>query len=77
MEIAVAIEVMDCANVLRKEKVQCPVKCHTNLFVQTGQLAEVNCPPHPPREEAREIETENARHPYPTTDGSEQPDSLE
>jgi hypothetical protein len=33
MEIAVAIEVMDCANVLRKEKVQCPVKCHTNLFV--------------------------------------------
>jgi hypothetical protein len=33
MEIAAAIEVMDCANVLRKEKVQCPVKCHTNLFV--------------------------------------------
>jgi hypothetical protein len=51
MEIAAAIEVMDCANVLRKEKVQCPVKCHTNLFVKTGQLAEVNCPPHPPREE--------------------------
>ena len=33
MEIAAVIEVMDCANVLRKEKVQCPVKCHTNLFV--------------------------------------------
>jgi hypothetical protein len=33
MEIAAAVEVMDCANVLRKEKVQCPVKCHTNLFV--------------------------------------------
>ena len=33
MEIAAAIEVMDCANVLRKEKVQCPVKCHTDLFV--------------------------------------------
>ena len=33
MEIAAAIEVMDCANVLGEEKVQCPVKCHTNLFV--------------------------------------------
>ena len=33
MEIAAAVEVMYCANVLRKEKVQCPVKCHTNLFV--------------------------------------------
>jgi hypothetical protein len=33
MEIAAAVEVMDCANVLRKEKVQCPVKCHTKLFV--------------------------------------------
>jgi hypothetical protein len=33
MEIAAAVEVMDCANVLGKEKVQCPVKCHTNLFV--------------------------------------------
>jgi hypothetical protein len=33
MEIAAAIGVMDWANVLRKEKVQCPVKCHTNLFV--------------------------------------------
>ena len=33
MEIGAAIEVMDCANVLGEEKVQCPVKCHTNLFV--------------------------------------------
>jgi thymidine phosphorylase len=33
MEIVAAVEVMDCANVLRKEKVQCPIKCHTNLFV--------------------------------------------
>jgi hypothetical protein len=33
LEIAVAVEVMDCADVLGEEKVQCPVKCHTNLFV--------------------------------------------
>ena len=52
IEIAVMVEVIDCANVLGEEKVQCPVKRHTNFFVQAGQLAEVNRPPHPPREEA-------------------------
>ena len=61
-EIAtVAVEVIYRANVLGEEKVQGPVKCYTNL-VQAGQLAQVNRPPQPPREEAREIETENARH---------------
>ena len=41
------VEIIYCANVFREEKVQCPVKCHTNLFVQAGQLAQVNCPPQP------------------------------
>src|SRR5207253_11291014 len=77
IEIAALSKVICCANVLREEKVQCPVKCHPNLFVYTGQLAEVNGPPHPPCEEPREIKTEYARHAYPTTDGSQQPDSLE
>jgi hypothetical protein len=77
-EIAtVMIEVVHCANVFREEKVQCPIKCHTNLFVQAGQLAQVNCPPQPPGEEAREIETKNAGHARPTTDRSQQPDGLE
>ena len=68
IEIAAAVEVIYRANVLREEKVQCPVKRHPNFFVQAGQLAEVNRPPHPPREEAREIETENPGHACPTTD---------
>ena len=36
IEIAVMVEVIDCANVLGEEKVQCPVKRHANLFVQAG-----------------------------------------
>ena len=64
----VMVEIIYCANVLREEKIQCPVKCDSNLFVQAGQLAQVNGPPQPPREEAREIETENACHARPTTD---------
>src|SRR3954447_18822832 len=68
-EIAAAVvEVIYSANILWKQKVQCPVKCYANLFVQARQLAEVNRPPQPPCEEAREIETENARHAHPTTD---------
>ena len=35
-EIATVVEVIYCADVLREEKVQCPIKRHTNLFVQTG-----------------------------------------
>ena len=48
-------------------EILCPVKCYTNLFVQPGQLAQVNRPPQPPREEAREIETENTRDAHPAT----------
>ena len=33
IEIAALSKVIYCANVLREEKVQCPVKCHPNLFV--------------------------------------------
>jgi len=35
MEMATLIEVVHCADVLWEEKVQCPVECNTNLFVQT------------------------------------------
>src|SRR6266567_3615019 len=77
IEIATVIEVVYCANVFRKEKVQCPIKCHTNLFVQAGQLAEVNCPPHPPCEEAREIETENPSYARPSADRGQQPNGFE
>ena len=38
VEIAAVVEVINCANVLGEEKVQCPVKCHTYLFVQPGNL---------------------------------------
>ena len=65
--VAAVVEVIYRANILREEKVQCPIKCHTNLFVQAGQLAQVNRPPQPPREEAREIETENTRDAHSTT----------
>ena len=77
MEIPALIEVVHCADVLGEEKIQCPIKCHTNLFIQAGQLAEVNRPPHPPGEEAREIETKNPRHAHSATDRSQQPDGLE
>ena len=33
IEIAALSKVIYCANVLREEKVQCPVKCYPNLFV--------------------------------------------
>jgi len=55
IEIAVMVGVIYCANVLGEEKVQRPVECHANLFVQAGQLAQIARPPHPPCEEAREI----------------------
>ena len=77
IEIAALIEVMHCANVLGEEQVQCPVKCHTNLFIQAGQFAEVNRPPHPPCEEAREIETKDPRHTHPAADRSQQPNGSE
>src|SRR6266487_6064770 len=67
-EVATRAQIIYCTNVLGEEKVQCPIKCDANLFVQAGQLAQVNRPPHPPGEEAREIETEDARHACPTTD---------
>ena len=68
LKIAAGVEIIHSANILWKEKVQCPVKCYTNFFVQAGQLAQVNRPPQPPCEEAREIETENARDAHPATD---------
>src|SRR5437016_10714176 len=77
IEIATVVKVIYCANVLREEKVQCPVECHANLFVQAGQLAQVNRPPHPPGDEARKIETEDARHACPTTDRGQQPNGFE
>ena len=73
----VVVEVIYRTDVFWEEEVQRPVKCHTNLFVPHGQLAQVNRPPQPPREEAREIETENTRHAHATTDRSQQPDSFE
>jgi len=39
IEIAALSKVIYYTNVLREEKVQCPVKRHANLFVQAGQLA--------------------------------------
>src|SRR6478752_5007629 len=48
----VVVEVIYRTDVFWEEKVQRPVKCHTNLFVQPGQLAQVKRPPQPPREEA-------------------------
>jgi hypothetical protein len=77
MGIRKVIVVIDCANVLGEKKVQRPVKCHANLFVQAGQLAQIDCPPHPPCEEAREIEAENPRYTHATTDRSQQPNSFE
>src|SRR6478672_6666626 len=77
MGIRTVIVVIDCANVLGKKKVQRPVECHANHFVQAGQLAQINRSPHPPCEEAREIEAENTRYTHATTDRSQQPDSFE
>jgi hypothetical protein len=67
-EIATSIEVVHCANVLGEEKIQRPVKCYPDLLIKTRQFAQVNRPPHPPGEEAREIETKNPRHTHPATD---------
>src|SRR5947208_8952320 len=77
IKITTMVEVIHCANVLWEEKVERPVKRHTNLFVQAGQLAEVNCPPNPPCEEAREIEAKNPCHTSSTTDRGQQSDGLE
>jgi hypothetical protein len=67
-EIATVWEVMHCANVLGEKKVKGPVECHTNLFVQAGQFAEVNRPPHPPGEESGKIETKDACYTCPTAE---------
>ena len=41
MEIVTIWEIVHCANVLGKKKVQCPVKCHTDLLIQAGQFGEI------------------------------------
>jgi len=38
IEIAAKVEVIYCANVLREEKVQCPIERHTNLLSKPGNL---------------------------------------
>jgi hypothetical protein len=76
-EIVTLVEVVDCANVFGEKKIQGPVKCDTNLLVQAGQFAEIDRPPHPPREEAGEIETKNPRDARAATNRSQQPDSRE
>jgi len=47
LEISAVVEII----ILRKHplgrEILCPVKCYANLFVQAGQLAQVNRPPQP------------------------------
>src|SRR5437762_14137114 len=71
MGITTWIDIVHRANVLSKQKIQCPVECYPDLFVQPRQLAEVHRAPHPPSKESREIETENPRHTHPATDRSQ------
>jgi hypothetical protein len=61
-------QIMYCANVLGEEKIKRPVKGHTNLLVQPGQLAQVNRSPEPPREEARKIQSKDPRHSRPSAE---------
>ena len=76
IEIPTMIVVIDRADVLGKKKIERPVECDANFLVQSGQLAQVDRPPHPPSEEARKIESENPGHAHPTADRSEKSDRL-
>ena len=58
----VMVEIVDRADVLGEKKIECPIKRDANFLVEPGQFAQVNRPPHPPGEEAGEIESENPGH---------------
>ena len=70
------VEIVDRADVLGKKKIEGPIKRDANLLVQAGQFAQINRPPHPPSEEAREIESENPGDTHTATDRSQKPDRL-
>src|ERR1700757_4034131 len=75
-EVPTVIVVIDRADVLGKKKVECPIKRDATFLVEPGQFAQVNRPPHPPGEEAREIEAENPGYAHPATNRSQKSDRL-
>ena len=68
MIIWIAVEIVDRANVLGKKKIECPVERNPDLFVQAWKFAEINRSPHPPREEAGEIESKNPGYAHAPAD---------
>src|SRR5262249_4087949 len=57
--------------VLREAEVERPVECDPDLLLEPRQLAQVDRAPEPPRDEAREPDPEDVRHPRPPADGGE------
>ena len=66
--ITAAPPLLNSTNVFAEQEIQSPIEGDANLFVQSGQFAQVNRAPKPPGEEAGEVESENPRHAGSTTD---------
>lgn len=63
---------MDLDEILAEEQIKRPIQGHTDLFLQTRQLAQINRAPQKPRKEAREVNPKNVRYARPPADGCEQ-----
>ena len=63
--------------VLREQDVQRPVEGDAHLLLEARQLREIDCPPQPPGDEARELEAEDVRDTAAAADGGQQADRRE
>src|SRR5262249_20991282 len=63
--------------VLREAEVERPVESDPHLLLEARQLAQVDRPPEPPRDESREPDAEDLRHARPPPDGGELPERGE
>jgi hypothetical protein len=64
-------------NVSAERKVQRPSQRHAQLLLEGRELGEVDRPPQPPGEEAREAQSKNVRHSGVMPDRSELAQSPE
>ncbi len=65
-------EIVDVDEIFAEEQIKRPIQGHTDLFLQTRQLAQINRAPQKPGKEAREVNPKNVRYTRPPANGCEQ-----
>lgn len=52
-------ESLELNQIFCKQQVECPIQGHAQFLLKTRQLAQVDCPPQPPSQEAGEVYAKN------------------